>query len=271
MVLGRIALDAGMGAVVAVVRPSVAQGGGRSGLFMAAHRAAMLFCARSGAGGRRNSSPLAVAMVLGRIALDADMVGFTVVLPNVAQCGDGLHPRIFMILAGSMFLALKGAVVLYPAIFHAGGILVADLIFFAEVLAMDDLLQLIIVVGIPQSRVVGHARHRGQLFFGIVFAQILAILFATRTICPMSLLQFDQDMIPDVDAGARDHRIHSVYAAHIAQLDISVFSTVNVDSDFLTGFAPTANGNFISRCRSIYRIDFGVAADVNSGLFYRCS
>ena len=78
---------------------------------------------------------------------------------------------------------------------------------------MDDLLQLIIGVGIPQGRV---AAHSGQLFFGIVFAQILAILFVTRTICRKSLLQFDQDMIPDVDAGARNCRTLSVYAVHIA-------------------------------------------------------
>ena len=98
-----------------------------------------------------------------------------------------------------MVVPLKSAAVLLPALFRAGGILVAGLMFGAEVLAMDDLLQYTIVVGIPQGRVVAHS---GQLFFGIVFAQILAIVFFTRTICRKSLLHFDQDTIPDVDAGA---------------------------------------------------------------------
>ena len=153
-----------------------------------------------------------------------------------------------------MVVALKSAAVLLPALFRAGGILVVGLMFGAEVLAMDDLLQYTIVVGIPQCRVVAHS---GQRFFGIVFAQILAILFVTRTICPESLLHFDQNMIPDAEIGAGDHCILSAYAAHLAQLDISVFSTINVDRDgfSITGFA--ANG--ISA--TIYRVDMGIIFD----------
>ena len=191
-------------------------------------------------------------MGLGRIALDADMVGFTVVLPVVAGGGDVLFPFIDVCGGNCMVVALKSAAVLLPALFRAGGILVVGLMLGAEVLAMDDLLQLIIGVGIPQGRV---AAHSGQLFFGIVFAQILAILFATRTICRKSLLQFDQDMISDVDAGAGNCRIRSAF--HIIQPDISVFSTINVDRDgfSITGFA--ANGINAT----MYRVDMGIIFD----------
>ena len=177
-----------------------------------------MLLACSGAGGRGNDDPLAVAMDLGRIALDADMVGIPVVLPVMAKGGDVLFPAIGVCGGNCMVVTLKSASVLLPALFRAGGILVVGLMFGAEVLAMDDFLQVIIV----RYTTGPYCRPQWSAPFSALFlAQILAIVFFTRTIFGDLCFHFDQDTIPDVDAGARNCRIRSAF--HIIQPDISVF------------------------------------------------
>ena len=209
LALGGTAVGAGVGAV-AVVLPVVAGGGDLLRLLVAALRAGMLFFTCSGAGGLLNRSPLAVGVGRSHIVSVTDMVGVTVVLPVMAQSWKLICPSTVTTVVGCSVLIV--ASIICRARCSAGGFFfnVLGWTFFAEVLAMDDLLQFIIDVEIPQLCIIANGVYKAACSGVITSCAYLSLstvhidirVVVVVPVVPVLLLfHFKQHIVADVDRG----------------------------------------------------------------------
>jgi len=134
-----------------------------------------------------------------------------------------------MLRVESAFIALKGAFVLHPAIFRAVGILVVGLMFGAEVLAMDDLLQHTIVVSIPQLRIIANGVYKaaGCGVISCAYRSLSTVHIDILIIRRFPWFHFKQHIVADVDLGAGNCTELSGYCTVLADLNFSVLSAVN--------------------------------------------
>lgn len=230
--------------------PLMAKSGSFARLFLMAHRASTVFFtfALTGSGGFY--CPLAVGVETGGGGVViligmAGIMGAGVLIVALCATGGGhrglyivmcigvniciLRPLVFMLRVDSVVIFLKGAFVLHPAIFRAVGILVVGLMFGAEVLAMHDLLQYTIEVGIPQLRIIANGIYKAACCgvtscayrsLGTVHTDILTIRR-----CP--LFHFKQHIVADVDLSSGNCAELSGYCTVLADLNFSVLSAIN--------------------------------------------
>ena len=160
----------------------------------------------------------------------------------MAQFVNRLRPLFGMLRVDSAVIALKalkGAFVRFAAGGSAGSGGFIHQLFLAKVLAMDDLLQFIIVVGIPQLRIIANGIYKAACCGVTSFAYLSLNLIPSivfyldiLVIRPSRLLHFKQHIVADFDLGGGNRTLASNYCTVLAELNFSVSSAVNVHFNF---------------------------------------